>query len=153
MGCHPEDEISAVVEYTGPLLKRRRQAVAMSVPEFADAVGYGEDQIRKIERGVRIPRPEYLDKAEEVLRADGFISAMKPDMERARYPKKVRDLAKLEARAVELASYGNHNLHGLLQTKEYARALFELKQPAYSEDNMERGAADRMARHSICAMG
>ncbi|WP_327356212.1 helix-turn-helix domain-containing protein [Streptomyces sp. NBC_01304] len=145
----PEDEISAVVEYTGHLLKRRRETVGMSVPQFAHAAGYSEDQIRKIERGARIPRTEFLDKADEVLRAGGFISAMKPEMEQARYPKKVRDLAKLEEQATQLESYGNHNLHGLLQTREYAKALFELRQPALSEDKVEREVAGRLARHSI----
>jgi hypothetical protein len=58
--------------------------------------------VYKIEGGKRIPRPEYLDRADEVLRADGLLSAMKEDVGRVRYPKKVRDLAQLEAKAVEL---------------------------------------------------
>lgn len=145
----PEDEIASVVEALGRQQKLWREAAGLRVVDFAETVGYGEDLVRKVERGARIPRPEYLERADEVLGANGFISAMKEEMAKARYPKKVRELAKLEARAVEIAAYGNHNLHGLLQTKEYARALFGLQRPAYSLDQVERGLAARMARQAV----
>ncbi|MFH8986556.1 helix-turn-helix domain-containing protein [Streptomyces sp. NPDC017940] len=145
----PEDEIASVVEALGRQQKLWREAAGLRVVDFAETVGYGEDLVRKVERGARIPRPEYLDRADEVLGANGFISAMKEEMTKARYPKKVRELAKLEARAVEIAAYGNHNLHGLLQTKEYARALFGLQRPVYSQDQVERGLAARMARRVV----
>ncbi|MGP9019198.1 helix-turn-helix domain-containing protein [Streptomyces sp. BR1] len=145
----PGDEIAPVVEAVGRQVKLRREAAGMRVPEFGEAIGYGEDLIRKVERGVRIPRPEFLDKVDEVLGADGLVSAMKKDVEKARYPKKVRELAKLEARAVELQLYSNHNLHGLLQTEEYARALLGTWRPTYSPDDLERLLSARMARKSI----
>lgn len=74
---------------------------------------------------------------------------MKKDVERARYPKKVRDLEKLEAKAVEIGAYGNHNINGLLQTEEHSRALYDMRRPAYSEDEVERHVTARMARQKI----
>ncbi|MEX2973933.1 helix-turn-helix domain-containing protein [Streptomyces sp. C184] len=145
----PEDETQAVVEAVGRQLKMWRKAAGLSPAEFGALMGYGENLIYKIERGVRIPRPEFLDKADEVLGAGGKIAAMKEDVEQARYPKKARKLAKLEAEAVELGGYSNHNLHGLLQTKEYATALFEMRRPAYSQDEVERLVAARMNRQAI----
>lgn len=70
-------------------------------------------------------------------------------MERARYPKKVRELAQMEGRAVELQLYGNHNIHGLLQTPEYARSLLETRRPRLSPGELERAVAGRVARQSI----
>jgi hypothetical protein len=121
----------------------------MRAAEFGVVVGYGEDLVYKIEGGKRIPRPEFLDKADEVLGAGGLLSAMKEDVARVRYPKKVREIAKLEATAVEIGLYSNHNIHGLLQTPEHMRALFDAWLPAYSEEETERMAAARMARRSI----
>ncbi|QTZ93110.1 helix-turn-helix domain-containing protein [Streptomyces auratus] len=145
----PEDETQAVVEAVGRQLKMWRKAAGLSPAEFGALMGYGENLIYKIERGARIPRPEFLDKADEVLGAGGKIAAMKEDVERARYPKKVRDLEKLEAQAVELGAYGNHNIHGLLQTKEYAHALYDSRRPTLAEDDLERHVAARMARQEI----
>ncbi|MER6015110.1 helix-turn-helix domain-containing protein [Streptomyces bluensis] len=145
----PGDESAPLVEAVGRLVKFCREAAGMRVADLGDALGYGEDMIRKIERGARIPRPEFLDRADELLNAGGHLKAFKEDMEKARYPKKVRELKQLEDRAVELMQYSNHNVQGLLQTPEYARALFEMAQPAYSMDEVERGTAARMARKAI----
>ncbi|MGB9995110.1 helix-turn-helix domain-containing protein [Streptomyces pseudogriseolus] len=146
----PDDDWAlAVVATVGRQLKLRREAVGMRVPEFAVAVGYGEDLVYKIESGKRIPRPEYLDTADEILRAGGLVAAMKEDVKKVRYPKKVRDLAQMEARAVELQLYDPVNLHGLLQTPEYARALFRMRRPRYAEEEIERGVAARVARKAV----
>ncbi|QES45947.1 transcriptional regulator [Streptomyces venezuelae] len=133
----------------GHQLKLRREVAGMSVAQFAAAIGYGEDLVRKVESGTRIPRPEYLDKVDEVVGAGGFVSAMKKEMREARYPRKVRELAKLEERAVEVGLYSNHNVHGLLQTEEFARALLETRKPTYAIEDLERLVAARMARRSI----
>ncbi|MFI9611230.1 helix-turn-helix domain-containing protein [Streptomyces sp. NPDC052023] len=146
----PEDEWGvAVIATVGRQLKLRREAVGMRAAEFGTAVGYGEDLVYKIEGGKRIPRPEYLDKADEVLGAEGLLAAMKEDVKKVRYPQKVRALAKMEAKAVEIGVYECITVSGLLQTPDHARALFEVWQPAYSEDDLERVLAARMARQSI----
>lgn len=146
----PDDDWGvAVVATVGRQLKLRREAVRMRAAVFGEAVGYGEDMVYKIEAGKRIPRPEYLDMADEVLGAGGLLSAMKEDVKKVRYPKKVREIAKLESQAVEMGQYSNHNIHGLLQTEEHMRALFGVWLPAYSEEEMERMVAARMARRAI----
>ncbi|MFD4348924.1 helix-turn-helix domain-containing protein [Streptomyces coelicoflavus] len=146
----PDDEWGvAVLTTVGRQLKLRREAVGMRAGDFGVAVGYGEDLVYKVEGGKRIPRREYLEKADQVLRADGLIAAAWEDVKRVRYPKHVRDLAKLESRAVESLSYATHNLHGLVQTDEYARALLSTRRPALSEGELDRAVAARMARRTI----
>ncbi|MFF8727977.1 helix-turn-helix domain-containing protein [Streptomyces sp. NPDC015171] len=146
----PDDEWGLAVTATvGRQLKLRREAVGMRAADFGKAVGYGEDMVYKVESGKRIPRPEYLDKADGVLKAGGLLAAMKEDVEKVRYPKKVRDLAEVEAKAVEIGVYVCSSVHGLLQTPEHARALLECWQPPYSSKDLERRVAARMARQSI----
>ncbi|MEV7614591.1 helix-turn-helix transcriptional regulator [Streptomyces sp. NPDC089799] len=145
----PEDESGAVIAAVGRQLRMWRESGGFDRAQFGTRMGYSQELIYKIERGARIPRPEYLDKADEILEASGKISAMKADIERARYPKKVRDLAKLEAQAVEIGAYDNVVVPGLLQTEEYARALHSLRRPAFPEDQVERLVAARMARQQV----
>ncbi|WP_405556807.1 helix-turn-helix domain-containing protein [Streptomyces canus] len=146
----PDDEWGvAVVATVGRQLKLRREAVGMRAGEFGTAVGYGEDLVYKIEAGKRIPRPEYLDRADEVLGAGGLLAAMKEDVEKVRYPKKVRALAEMEAKAVEIGVYECNNIHGLLQSEEHMRALFEVWLPAYSEEEVGRMVTARVARRSV----
>ncbi|MGW5769443.1 helix-turn-helix domain-containing protein [Streptomyces longwoodensis] len=139
----------AVVATVGRQVKLRREAVGMRAGEFGRAVGYGEDLVYKIESGKRIPRPEFLDRADEVLDAGGLLAAMKEDVAKVRYPKKVRDLADMEARAVEIGVYECSNIPGLLQTPEYTRALLESWLPAYTPEDLERRVAARAARQAV----
>ncbi|MFC9247200.1 helix-turn-helix domain-containing protein [Streptomyces sp. NPDC057136] len=146
----PDDESGvAVVAAVGRQIKAWREAAGLRAGEFGAAIGYGEDLVYKVEGGRRIPRPEFLEKADEVLGAGGKLAAMKKDVAEVRYPKKVRDLAKLEAKVVELEAYHNHNINGLLQTEEHMRALFASWLPAYTLDETDRVVSARMARRSI----
>ncbi len=83
----PDDEWGvAVITTVGRQLKLRREAAGMRAGEFGVAVGYGEDLVYKVEGGKRIPRQEYLDRADEVLGAGGLISAAWEDVKKVRYP-------------------------------------------------------------------
>jgi transcriptional regulator with XRE-family HTH domain len=144
-----EDESTAVMRAIGRQIKLWREAAGLTQTEFGAAVGYSEEMVSKVERGIRVPKPTLLDDADRVVGAGGKLAAKKPDAKEARYPKKVRDLAKLEADAVELGAYGNTVVHGLLQTEEYATANFRQRRPSYSEDEMERLVSARLARQAI----
>jgi transcriptional regulator with XRE-family HTH domain len=144
-----DDDSSAVLRAVSRQIKLWREAAGLTQPELGKAIGYGEDMVSAVERGKRLASFEFLDNADVALNAGGKIAAMKEDMKDARCPKKVRDLAKLEAKAVERGAYGDHNLDGLLQTEEYARALFAMRRPAFSEEEIDRYVAGRMARQEI----
>ncbi|MET7454003.1 helix-turn-helix transcriptional regulator [Streptomyces sp. NPDC005574] len=144
-----EDDSGAVLKAVGRQLKAWRERAGLTQGELGTAIGYGEELVSSVERGRRVPRPEFLDKADEVLDAGGIIAAMKRDVAEARYPRKLRDLAKLEGEAVELGAYNDSVIHGLLQTEEYARALFRARRPLLGEDVIEREVSARMARQEI----
>ncbi|MEU5833249.1 helix-turn-helix transcriptional regulator [Streptomyces diacarni] len=144
-----DDESSAVMRAVSRQIRLWREAADLTQAELGAAIGYGEEMISAVERCKRLPKPEFLDNADTVLGAGGKLSAMKEDVQQARYPKKVRDLAKLEAQVVERGAYGDHNIDGLLQTEEYARALFAMRRPAYSEEEIDRYVSGRMARQAM----
>ncbi|MEV7859631.1 helix-turn-helix transcriptional regulator [Streptomyces hirsutus] len=146
----PDDEWGvAVITTVGRQLKLRREAVGMRAGEFGRTVGYGEDMVYKIEGGKRIPRQEYLDRADEVLDAGGLISAAWEDVKKVRYPRKVRELGKMEGKAVEIGLYECNIVPGLLQTPDHVRAVIGAAQPPYSSDDVERMVAARLARQSV----
>ncbi|MER6500114.1 helix-turn-helix transcriptional regulator [Streptomyces sp. NPDC001455] len=144
-----EDDSGAVIAAVGRQIRLWRESAGLRAKDLGDAIGYGENQVYKVEGGKRIPKPEFLDRADQVLGAGGKIAAMKKDLREARYPKKVRGLANLERAAVEFGAYDNHNLNGLLQTEEYARALYEMRRPSFGRDEIDRYVAGRMGRQEI----
>jgi transcriptional regulator with XRE-family HTH domain len=148
-----DDEAGAVMRTVGRQLRFSRETAGLTRAEFGAAIGYGEELVSSVERGRRIPRPEYLDRADEVLAAGGRITAMKKDVAEVRYPKKVRDVKRLEAEAVELCSYNNSVVDGLLQTPEYAHAVFSARRPPFTEEELEQRVAARLARQEIIDAG
>ncbi|MEV6433462.1 helix-turn-helix domain-containing protein [Streptomyces anulatus] len=144
-----DDDSGAVIAAVGRQIKLWRESAGLRAAELGTAIGYSENLVFKVEGGRRIPKPEFLDRTDDAVGAGGKIAAMKKDVEEARYPKKVRDLTKLEAEAVELGSYAGGVIDGLLQTEEYARALYGERRPAYTEDDIERLVAARMARQVV----
>ncbi|WP_369391189.1 helix-turn-helix domain-containing protein [Streptomyces sp. CG1] len=153
----PAEENGAVGVFAvvGRLLKLLREKAGLSQKEFGDLVGYGPDQISAMERGVRTPRPEFLQKADQILGADGLLVAIIPQVEeamtraRTRHPEWYRSYAGMEAEAVELHHYCNHAMHGLLQTEEHARVVFARRRPFLSEETIEKRVADRLSRQQL----
>lgn len=144
-----DEESAAVLRTIGRVVKSCREQKGLTQAELGTAIGYSEEQVSSVERGRRAPSEVFLEKADRVLGAGGLIAGLKKDAEEARFPKKVRDLAKLEAKAVEICTYDNSVVNGLLQTAEYLKAVFGSRRPAFTEEEVERLVAARLARQRI----
>ncbi|MFJ7946894.1 helix-turn-helix domain-containing protein [Streptomyces sp. NPDC096354] len=149
-GTRPEDEPgSGVVTAFGRQLKLLRIRAGLERPEFGERVGYAGQSVASFEQGRRIPPPRFIDRADEVLDAGGVLKALKEEVGRAQYSAFFRDMARLEAEAVELCVYDTHVVNGLLQTEEYTRALLAMRRPLLDEETIELRVAARLARQQI----
>ncbi|WP_328873104.1 helix-turn-helix transcriptional regulator [Streptomyces sp. NBC_00287] len=139
----------------GKQLKLLRERKGLTQKEFGGLVGYGPDAISAMERGVRTPQPELLEKADELLDAGGLLKDVVPEVReamstaRTRHPEWYRNYAGMEAEAVELHHYSNHAVHGLLQTEDHAQAVFARRRPFLDEETIERRVADRLSRQLV----
>ncbi|MEU3195187.1 helix-turn-helix transcriptional regulator [Streptomyces sp. NPDC006996] len=144
-----QDDGASFLRCFGRQMRLLRERAGLTRRELGSRLGYGEDQITSVELGRRIPKPELIDKADEVLDAGGVLRAMKEEVARARYPAFFRDAARLEAEAVELHVYANQAVPGLLQTEDYARAVFTMMRPPMDEEVIDQRVAARLARQSL----
>ncbi len=139
----------------GKMVKLLRERKGLTQKEFGELVGYGPDAVSAMERGVRTLRPEVLLKADELLDAGGLLKEVVPEVEeamtraRTRHPEWYRSYAGLEAEAVELHFYANHGVPGLLQTEDYARAVFSKRRPLLDEETIEKRVTDRLSRQLV----
>ncbi|MFF1294100.1 MULTISPECIES: helix-turn-helix domain-containing protein [unclassified Streptomyces] len=139
----------------GKMLRFLRERKGLTQTEFGELVGYGPDAISAMERGVRRLRPEVLIKAEELLDAGGLFNEVIPEVEealakaRTRHPEWYRNYAGLEAEAVSLYDYSTMGVLGLLQTEDYARAVFTQRHPPLDEETIEKRVADRLSRQQL----
>lgn len=150
-----EDGTAHLFRAVGKQIKVLRVRAGLSQKELAAGTHCGEDLVSAMERGVRTPQPEFLELADPLLKADGVLIAAVDDVReaqkksRTRHPDWYRGYAKLEAEAVELHFYANQGVPGLLQTEDYARAVFSHRRPLLDEETIEKRVADRLARQQI----
>ncbi|MFF5046845.1 helix-turn-helix domain-containing protein [[Kitasatospora] papulosa] len=133
----------------GRQLKLLRVRAGLDRVEFGKRVGYAAQSVASFEQGRRIPQPEFIDKADRVLDAGGLLVALKEELARSQYPAFFRDMARLESRAAAMSVYAVSAVSGLLQTEEYARAVFQMQRPLLEDDVIEQRLEARMVRQDI----
>jgi transcriptional regulator with XRE-family HTH domain len=149
-GRRPEDEAGqGVVTAFGRTMKKLRIRAGLEREAFGNLVGYSASTIAAFEQGRRIPLPRLIDRADEVLGADGLLTVWKEEVEKAQYPVFFRDMAGLEKQAVELLAYDTHVVKGLLQTEEYMRAVLAMHRPILDEEIIEQRVSARLGRQRI----
>ncbi|WP_166028424.1 helix-turn-helix domain-containing protein [Streptomyces chilikensis] len=138
-----------VVTAFGRTMKTLRVREGMEREELGKRLGYSPSTIAAFEQGRRIPTPRTIERADEILRADGLLRLWKEQVERAQYPAFFQGMAALEKEAVELVAYDTLVVKGLLQTEEYMRALLNMRRPPLDEETIEQRVTARLARQDI----
>ncbi|MBD3577897.1 helix-turn-helix domain-containing protein [Streptomyces sp. KD18] len=143
------DSGSGILRVFGRQLKRFRVRAGVERTELGARLGYSASTIAAYEQGRRVPPPRFIDQADDLLDAGEVLKEMKEEVARAQYPAFFRDAARLEAEAVELHVYATKAVPGLLQSEDYARAVFAMSRPLLSEEIVEQRVAARLARQEI----
>ncbi|MFJ6820011.1 Scr1 family TA system antitoxin-like transcriptional regulator [Streptomyces niveus] len=129
--------------YCGNQLLRWRTQSGMSREELAAAT------IKAMEQGVRMPTPRLLEQADDLLQANGKLSAAKDYLKREKFPPRAQDFMDREVEAISLWSYEVALIPGLLQTEAYARALIGNHSPPLDDETVEERVTARLERQSL----
>ncbi|WP_052397776.1 helix-turn-helix domain-containing protein [Streptomyces sp. NRRL F-5123] len=144
-----EDTATEFLKTVGRQIRLWRERAGLSQPQLGKRIGYSDETVSSVERGRRVPQPEFLDATDDATGAGGLLKDFKKDVEQVRVPRSIRDIAKLEDSAVSICHYNTHNISGLLQTEDHARALYQMRRPLLDEATVERYVAGRIARQKI----
>ncbi|MFF0381986.1 helix-turn-helix transcriptional regulator [Streptomyces sp. NPDC004286] len=133
----------------GRVLKRLRVQAGVDRAELGRRTGYSAATIASYEVGRRIPNAKFIRQADGVLDVGGMLVDFIEDMERAQYPAFFQDAARLEREAVGWHVYDALVVNGLLQTEEYARAVFTMWRPPLDDETIEQRVVARLARQEV----
>ncbi|PVE13470.1 helix-turn-helix domain-containing protein [Streptomyces scopuliridis] len=144
-----DDDRPGVWVAYGKLVKLWRNKSGLTQQELAEAVGYSCDQLASIEQGRRPAKSAFTDAAEGVLSAGGTLAVLQDDVDLAKLPLFFQDFALIETEAVSRFSFDPLMIPGLLQTEEYARALFSEHCPPLSDETIEQHVEARLSRQKL----
>lgn len=134
----------------GALLRFFRERAGMTQESLGKYVGYSKSQVAMVERGERPPKGKLVEIADEVLGAQGALLLLaEKEFEKSGLQLWTEDYLEHEKVALSIYSYQDHVMPGLLQSEDYARAVFQCVYPPLDDDEIEERVVHRLARQQL----
>src|ERR1700759_1835789 len=129
----------------GAMLRYHREQAGLSRADLARQVSKSVSLIQAIELGQRAATPEVTADLERALAADGALTRLREEIGDGLgyqpYPSWFQDWVASEREARKLRSFEPSLVPGLLQTEEYARAVFRARFGATDQEIKDQVAA------------
>ncbi|MFD6992060.1 Scr1 family TA system antitoxin-like transcriptional regulator [Streptomyces sp. NPDC059943] len=145
----PEDNRPGIWVGYGKLLRLHRDRAGLTQQELAHALGYSVELVASVEQGRRPAQAKFTEAAETTLNADGTLTVLQDDVDLAKLPAFFQDFALIETEAVSRYDFEPLLIPGLLQTEDYARALFTSHCPPLSDETIEQHVEARLSRQKL----
>ncbi|MCZ4509160.1 helix-turn-helix transcriptional regulator [Streptomyces sp. ActVer] len=137
----------AAWEFFGTELKRRREDAGLTQADLGYRVFVSGGYIGQFEQAIRKPQLDVAKRIDEVLQTDGFFERLWRKLIKDQpYTEYFAHVVELERLATEICEYAPTVVPGLLQTREYAQAVFLAGNPLAADEYIEELLKGRMAR-------
>ncbi len=140
-----------LLAYFGAELRRARMAAGLSMDELGRAIHYSGAQVGRVENGERLASLQFVQRCDVKLGTDGRFERLWDVVRRYSHthPSGFLQFLDYEAEAVSISEFIAQAVPGLLQTEDYARAVFRASQPGKGDEEIEQLVASRLARQAI----
>ncbi|MFE6893720.1 Scr1 family TA system antitoxin-like transcriptional regulator [Streptomyces sp. NPDC057694] len=143
------DPGASPLDYYGYELRRKREAAGLTQKQLGQIVNYTGSLVGQVETARKLPTQEFSERCDAALGTDGLLSRLVGLVLRSQLPVWFQQVAELEVRAAEICSFESGMVHGLLQTRAYARAVLGALDKKQLDDRTEV----RLARQRILEVG
>jgi transcriptional regulator with XRE-family HTH domain len=143
-----QDPTKAAMILFGEELRAARTRAGMTIEQLGEAIRYSASLIRKIERGERPPSADFAAMCDQVFNTTGTFARMEARMRDLVFPEAFRPFRPFESAATALRTWHHSLIPGILQTADYARAVFATRQDT-TEDEAEDLVRGRMDRQEV----
>ncbi|MFI1888698.1 helix-turn-helix transcriptional regulator [Streptomyces jumonjinensis] len=139
--------------YFGDETKALREALGLSQDEFADKLHYNQGQVSKVENGTVLASEPFAIAMDRVAGTPGVYKRLRNKLSKQGHPEWFVPYITLEESASGVTDYSCTFLMGLLQTPEYAAAVFRAHHPRENDDQIKERVELRMRRQSVMDRG
>ncbi|MDI5964019.1 Scr1 family TA system antitoxin-like transcriptional regulator [Streptomyces sp. SL13] len=137
--------------FFGSEFRRLREAAGLTQAELGKLLYITGSYVGLFETGARWPkRRQDVEHMDVVLASDGHLTRVWEMATRTPYfPDYFQHQAKNEQMATKIEDFSATLVFGLLQTPDYARAVFRAGSPFLTEEEIDRRTATRMGRAKV----
>ncbi|MFC8099466.1 Scr1 family TA system antitoxin-like transcriptional regulator [Streptomyces sp. NPDC057363] len=126
-----------------------REQASMTQKALAEATKYTRAYVAMVETGSRLASEEFVGACDEAFSTSGYLTRLRYRLSEGGHPRWFVPYLKLEASAAEILDYSNALVMGMLQTPDYASAVYRATRPRESADEIKRRVEGRMRRHDV----
>jgi transcriptional regulator with XRE-family HTH domain len=146
------DPTTGPLDFFGAEVRRWRTSAGLSQEQLGQRVGYSGAQVGKVETGERAPSQEFAQHCDQALPGAGGLFLRIYHLARrwdGGYPSWFVEWVQAEGRAITLHTWEPLLIPGLVQTPEYARALFQAWRSARTDAELDQLISARIERQLI----
>lgn len=134
-------------EFFGSELKRRRERAGFTQQQLGATVYCSGSYIGQFEAALRKPQLDVAQRIDAELKTDGFFARMCEELiNSSHHAAYFAEAADLEASAATIREYAPMFVPGLLQTADYARAVFLAAEPLAPDEAIDALVRARLHR-------
>lgn len=136
-------------EYFVVQLRRFRHDRGLSQAQLAERINFSPGLISMVETLQRAPTADFTAACDAALDTGGALTNLLPMIAREAYPKWFQSFVALEGEAKTIEGFEVQLVPGLLQTEEYARAVFQPDWPPRDPTELDERLKARLERQAI----
>ncbi|MFF5974894.1 Scr1 family TA system antitoxin-like transcriptional regulator [Streptomyces sp. NPDC012769] len=144
-----QTEAATTAEVFGELLRHYRESARLTQSALAGRIPCDRSMVARVEAGTRVPTCAFARTCDEVLGTGGVLAKLWEKIDwypEVQHPDWFERRAEMDAEAVALREYQTQMMPGLLQTPEYAHALFSRVPNGEAVEDRVRARLSRQQR-------
>ncbi|MFF3360803.1 MULTISPECIES: helix-turn-helix domain-containing protein [Streptomyces] len=135
-------------EEFGEEIRSQRRAAGLTQAELAHHVVCSPTLISHYEAGRRLPSDDDVQRIDQALNTDGFFTRWLKELT-STWASYFAAMAELERKATQIQQFALSLVPGMLQTPDYARAVFKGYRSHCTAEELDRSVALRTGRAQI----
>ncbi|MEV6674164.1 helix-turn-helix transcriptional regulator [Streptomyces sp. NPDC051162] len=133
----------------GAEIKYAREARGWSQAVLAEKLCCQQPYVSKVETGQQLASPQFAEQCDKVFGTPGVYARMRQRAADAGNPAWMIPYLQLEREAADVCDYSPVLVAGILQTPEYAEALYRAARPGDATPQIKQRVDDRMRRREV----
>ncbi|MFE3771501.1 Scr1 family TA system antitoxin-like transcriptional regulator [Streptomyces sp. NPDC059122] len=132
-------------------VKQVRLARKLTQKQLGTAAGYSEAYVSRVEAGKLLPRPsgKFAMGCDAAFGTGELFTDLLRRIDEGDHPSWFVPYLNLERKASRILTYDTNLVSGIVQTGDYARAVFRVSNPRASADGIEDKVAARLRRREV----
>lgn len=133
----------------GADVKRVRLGRHLTQKHLGTGTGYSMSYVSQVESGKLLPSEKFATGCDRVFGTNGLFADLLHRVEEGDHPTTFVPFVELERRASQILDFSSTRVMGLLQTEEYARAIFRAGHPFESDEVIQGKVSARLSRREV----